>query len=197
MKRTRKPVASKPVSAEDRLIARYFRPIATHPGALGLTDDAAIFTPPKGWDVVLTADAVVAGVHFFPDDPPEKVAQKALRVNLSDLAAKGARPAGFLLTLALPKSVSEDWIKKFARGLGKDSDDFGCPSLGGDSVRLSRQRNEAGGRMPGGARSCRARRSPTRRSSASTGCAGRVSAWERDALSTQSSAALRELSLFG
>jgi thiamine-monophosphate kinase len=122
-------------SGEDRLIARYFKPLAKHPGALGLTDDAAAFTPPAGCDLVLTVDAIVAGVHFFPDDPPASVARKALRVNLSDLAAKGARPLGFLLTLGLPKSVGDAWIKPFARGLGADADHFGCPLLGGDTVR--------------------------------------------------------------
>jgi thiamine-monophosphate kinase len=87
------------MSAEDRLIARYFAPLATHPGALGLSDDAAFISPPAGCDLVLTTDAIVAGVHFFTDDAPGKVAQKALRVNLSDLAAKGAKPLGFLLSL--------------------------------------------------------------------------------------------------
>ena len=82
------------VSAEDRLIARHFQPLAKHPGALGLIDDAALLTPPPGQDIVLTADAIVGGVHFFPDDPPDMVAKKALRVNLSDLAAKGAAPRG-------------------------------------------------------------------------------------------------------
>src|SRR3982074_2353393 len=79
-------------SGEDRLIARHFKPIARHPGALGLTDDAAVLTPPPGHALVVTADAIVGGVHFFADDPPDAVAQKALRVNLSDLAAKGAQP---------------------------------------------------------------------------------------------------------
>ena len=64
-----------------------------------------MLTPPKGHALVVTADAIVGGVHFFPDDPPDAVAKKALRVNLSDLAAKGAKPAGFLLTLALPKGL--------------------------------------------------------------------------------------------
>src|SRR3954451_198855 len=86
-------------SNEDRLIARFFKPLATHPGALGLTDDAALLTPPPGCELVLTTDAIVAGVHFFPDDPPGQLARKALRVNLSDLAAKGAKPLGFLLSL--------------------------------------------------------------------------------------------------
>src|SRR5689334_20509909 len=100
-------------SAEDRLIARYFRPLAKHPGALALTDDAAVLTPPAGHELVLTVDAIIGGIHFLPDDPPDTVAKKALRVNLSDLAAKGARPAGFLLTLALPKDMEESWIKNF------------------------------------------------------------------------------------
>src|SRR5215470_16572449 len=87
-------------SGEERLIARYFKPLARHPGAFALVDDAAAVKPPPGCDLVLTCDTVVAGVHFFADDPPEAVAQKALRVNLSDLAAKGAGPIGFLLMLA-------------------------------------------------------------------------------------------------
>ena len=91
---------SKPASGEDFLIARYFKPIATDPGAFGLDDDAAALMP-SGDDIVVTTDAVVEGVHFLPDDPPETLARKALRVNLSDLAAKGATPAGFVLTLAL------------------------------------------------------------------------------------------------
>jgi thiamine-monophosphate kinase len=122
-------------SGEDRLIARYFRPLATDPGALGLRDDAATITPPPGSDVVLKTDAIVGGVHFFPDDPPDLIARKALRVNLSDLAAKGARPAGFLLSLALPHAVGEDWLEGFARGLGDDAQAYGCPLMGGDTDR--------------------------------------------------------------
>jgi thiamine-monophosphate kinase len=121
-------------SGEDRLIARHFKPIARHPGALGLTDDAAVLTPPKGHALVVTADAVVGGVHFFADDPPDAIARKALRVNLSDLAAKGAKPAGFVLTLALPKTHGDTWLKAFARGLGGDARRYGCPLLGGDTV---------------------------------------------------------------
>jgi thiamine-monophosphate kinase len=126
-----------PRSAEDRLIAAYFRPIATHPAALGLTDDVAMLSPPAGHDLVLTADAVIGGVHFFAEDAADMVAKKALRVNLSDLAAKGAKPVGFLLTLALPKSVPETWVEQFARGLGSDAEQYACPLLGGDSVRTS------------------------------------------------------------
>jgi thiamine-monophosphate kinase len=127
--------ASGPQSAEDRLIARYFRPLAKHPGAFGLIDDAAAITPPAGADLVLTTDVIVGGVHFFADDPADQVAKKALRVNLSDLAAKGAKPLGFLLTLALPKAIGEAWLKVFAGGLGADAEAYACPLLGGDSVR--------------------------------------------------------------
>jgi thiamine-monophosphate kinase len=122
-------------SGEDRLIARYFKPLARHPGALGLIDDAAVLSPSPGHELILTADAIVGGVHFFRDDPPDAIARKALRVNLSDLAAKGAKPAGFLLTLALPKELGDDWLKKFAQGLGADAKRYGCPLLGGDTVR--------------------------------------------------------------
>ena len=119
-------------SGEDALIARYFRPLATDPGAFDLNDDAAAITP-SGDDIVVTTDAIVEGVHFLPDDPPDSVARKALRVNLSDLAAKGATPAGFVLTLAL-RSADEAWLKPFAAALGEDAIQFGCPLLGGDTV---------------------------------------------------------------
>jgi len=122
-------------SAEERLIARYFRPLATHPGAFGLGDDAAALTPPAGCDVVLTTDGVIAGVHFFADDPPQTIGRKALRMNLSDLAAKGARPIGFLLSVALPSGTDEAWLAAFAQGLGEDAAHYGCPLLGGDTDR--------------------------------------------------------------
>jgi thiamine monophosphate kinase len=100
-------------SGEDSLIARYFRPIAIDPGAFNLDDDAAALKA-GGDDIVVTTDAIVEGVHFLPDDPPDTVARKALRVNLSDLAAKGAAPAGFVLTLAL-RAADETWLKAFAQ----------------------------------------------------------------------------------
>src|SRR5262245_29111385 len=122
-------------TGEDEIIARYFRPLAKHPAALGLIDDCAALPISPGSDLVLKTDAIVGGVHFFPDDPADKVAQKALRVNLSDLAAKGAKPEGFLLALALPKETEADWLKAFEAGLGKDAEAFGCPLLGGDTQR--------------------------------------------------------------
>src|SRR6187399_847011 len=124
--------SGKPAPGEDSLIARYFRPLATDPGAFGLDDDAAALRP-EGSDIVVTTDAIVEGVHFLPDDPPDTVARKALRVNLSDLAAKGAVPAGFVLTLAL-RNADEAWLKPFAAALGEDAAQFGCPLLGGDTV---------------------------------------------------------------
>lgn len=122
-------------SGEDDLIERYFRPLSYEPGALGLRDDAAVITPPAGSDLVLTTDAVIESVHFFSGDPADAIAKKALRANLSDLAAKGAEPAGFLLTLALPKSINEEWIAAFADGLAADIETFRCPLLGGDTDR--------------------------------------------------------------
>jgi thiamine-monophosphate kinase len=121
------------LSPEDRLIATYFRPIATHPGAFGLTDDAAAIAPPPGSDLVLKTDGVISGVHFFPSDPADAVARKALRINLSDLAAKGAAPLGFLLSIGLPAGLPCDWIASFARGLREDAEHYGCPLLGGDT----------------------------------------------------------------
>src|SRR6195952_5283169 len=119
-------------SGEDSLIARYFRPLATDPGAYDLTDDAAILKPSAD-ELVVTTDAIVEGVHFLPGDPPDTVARKALRVNLSDLAAKGAEPAGFVLTLAL-REASDAWLAPFAGALGEDAAHFQCPLLGGDTV---------------------------------------------------------------
>jgi thiamine-monophosphate kinase len=120
--------------SEDELIQTFFAPLAG-PGGLGLRDDAAVLTPPVGQDLVLTTDIVIAGIHFLPDDPAALVARKALRVNLSDLAGKGAAPSGFLLGLALPDSWTTDWLAAFAAGLGEDSSAFACPLLGGDTSR--------------------------------------------------------------
>lgn len=119
---------------EDGLIARYFAPLSGT-GAEGLRDDAATLTPSSGSDLVLTVDAIVAGVHYLPDDPPASIARKALGVNLSDLAAKGAAPRGFLLTLALPDDWTEAWLAGFSSGLAEAAAAFGCPLLGGDTVR--------------------------------------------------------------
>lgn len=117
------------------LIGRYFTPLsAGYPGALGLSDDAALVDAPEGEQIVVTVDALVAGVHFLGDEMPGDVALKALRVNLSDLAAMGARPIGYLLALALPKECGEDWVAGFADGLAADQRRYGIVMLGGDTV---------------------------------------------------------------
>ena len=109
------PAAKPSLPREFTLIARHFRPLAG-PGALGLADDVAVMTPPPGRELVLSADAMVGGVHFLPDDPPELIGRKLLRVNLSDLAAKGAAPLGYLLTVSVPRGTPEPWFAAFAAG---------------------------------------------------------------------------------
>ena len=121
-------------AGEFELIARYFAPLSRgHPGAWGLLDDVATIAPSPGCELVVKTDAVVAGVHFFADDPPDLVARKALRVNLSDLAAKGARPLAYLIDLILPDSVDEAWVAGFARGLEADQAEYGIHLVGGDT----------------------------------------------------------------
>ena len=118
---------------EFALIAQHFRPLAG-PGALDLSDDAALLTPPPGRELVLAADAMVAGVHFLPDDSPGNIARKLLRTNLSDLAAMGAQPLGYLLTVSLPRKMPPDWLQGFAAGLAADQHEFGLRVLGGDTT---------------------------------------------------------------
>jgi thiamine-monophosphate kinase len=122
-----------PRLGEFERIARLFAPLAGA-GALGLLDDAALIDQQPGRELVVTADALVAGVHFLADDPPDLIARKLLRVNLSDLAAMGASPFGYLLTTALPHSCDETWLAAFAAGLAIDQAEFGIVLLGGDSV---------------------------------------------------------------
>jgi thiamine-monophosphate kinase len=119
---------------EFEFIARRLRPLATARGALGLTDDAALLDPVPGRQLVLTKDAMVAGVHFLPDDPPGQIAQKLLRVNLSDLAAMGATPLGYLLALARSGDIADEWLAAFCTGLAADNAAFGIALLGGDTV---------------------------------------------------------------
>lgn len=121
---------------EFELIRRHLAPLAAGaPGALGLADDAALLVPPEGAELVITADALVAGVHFLPDDPAGQVARKLLRVNLSDLAAMGARPLGYLFTAAWPAPLDEPWLVAFVAGLAEDQRQFGLSLLGGDTTR--------------------------------------------------------------
>jgi thiamine-monophosphate kinase len=120
---------------EFEFIAHRLRPLAAGaPGALDLLDDAALLDPAVGTQLVLTKDAMVAGVHFLEDDPAGEIAQKLLRVNLSDLAAMGATPIGYLLALARPKAIDDDWLGAFCAGLAADNAEFGVSVLGGDTV---------------------------------------------------------------
>jgi thiamine-monophosphate kinase len=114
------------------VIRSLFAPLATHAGARGLADDAAVIT--VDGDLVVTTDAIVEGVHFRGDDPIETVAKKALRVNLSDLAAKGAKPAGALLTLIWPNQRPSDEMAAFARGLAEDLERYDVALWGGDTT---------------------------------------------------------------
>ncbi len=120
---------------EFQRIARYFAPLAeAWPGALGLADDAALVAPPPGQTLVVTADALVAGVHYRGDEPAELIAAKLVRVNLSDLAAMGARPLAYLVVLALPAEIGDDWLEGFAVGLEREQARFAMSLIGGDSV---------------------------------------------------------------
>lgn len=116
-------------------IARLLRPLTRGaPEALNLEDDAAVLAPQDDFDTVVTADALVEGVHFLGSDPPEAVARKLLRVNLSDLAAKASVPFGYFMTVAWPHDTGWDRRQRFARGLAQDQSAFGLALLGGDTV---------------------------------------------------------------
>ncbi len=116
-------------------IARFLAPLAADwPGALGLTDDAALVELAAGQTLVVTADALVAGVHYPADEAAEVVAARLVRVNLSDLAAMGARPIAYLITMALPAETGDDWLERFAGGLEREQARYGISLIGGDSV---------------------------------------------------------------
>jgi thiamine-monophosphate kinase len=119
---------------EIALIADYLAPLATHPGAFGLKDDAALLTGLAPSGLVVTTDALVAGVHFFDGDDPGDAAYKAIAVNVSDLAAKGAKPLGYTLALALAEAPSEAFAARLASGLSRAQAAFGIALLGGDTV---------------------------------------------------------------
>ena len=119
---------------ERDLIARLLAPLATSPAARGLADDAAVLTPPIGRDLVFTHDILAAGVHYLPGDPPGDVAWKLLAVNLSDLAAMGARPLGVLLGLGLSAAEDEAWVTAFSAGLARAMERWGVALWGGDTV---------------------------------------------------------------
>jgi thiamine-monophosphate kinase len=120
---------------EFTLISQYFSPLSKNfPGAFGLTDDAAIISPKAGYDLVITKDAIVENVHFFADDNPYTIALKLLGVNLSDLAAMGAKPYAYLLAIVLPSNIYEEWLAEFTRGFGEGIAKFGGALIGGDTT---------------------------------------------------------------
>jgi len=122
------------VPSEFEIISRYFAPLAAgFRGAFALSDDAAVIRPAAGHDLVVKTDAVVGGIHFLLEDPPSLIGRKALRVNLSYLAAKGAVPRAYVLDLMLPPDTEEAWVRDFARGLAVDQDGFGVHLIGGDT----------------------------------------------------------------
>ena len=121
--------------SEQELIQRYFRPLAGIAG-LGLVDDVALIRPEPGHDIIATTDLITEGVHFLAQDPAGAIAAKALRVNLSDLYAKGAEPIGYLLNLGLGDDCGEAWVSDFADGLARDQERYGVRLVGGDTSRV-------------------------------------------------------------
>jgi len=120
-------------TGEFDLIARYFtRPVKRSP--LGVGDDCALLAPAAGMQLAVSSDMLVEGRHFLSTVNPERLGHKALAVNLSDLAACGARPLAFTLALALP-AVDEAWLEGFSRGLFALADAHGCELIGGDTTR--------------------------------------------------------------
>jgi thiamine-monophosphate kinase len=111
--------------------------VAGYPGAFGLSDDAAVMQLPPGYELVVTTDTLIEGVHFLTEDEPGAIAAKLLRVNLSDLAAMGARPIGYTLNIALPSAIGDQWLEAFAAGLANDQTEFSVTLIGGDSVTTS------------------------------------------------------------
>jgi thiamine-monophosphate kinase len=131
-------MSKRSLPSEFELIARYFAPLArAFPGAYGLLDDAAVISPASGNELVAKTDIIVGGVDFLPDAAADVVARKGLRVNLSDLAAKGATPRAYLLDLVLPDTVDEAWIAAFVAGLAHDQAEYGVHLIGGDTSSTS------------------------------------------------------------
>jgi thiamine-monophosphate kinase len=128
-------VSRRPIPDEFELIARYLAPLAAdEPGAYGLLDDAAILDVGPESRLVITVDAAIEGVHFLPEDSPDLIGRKLLRYNLSDLAAKGAEPFAYLLTMALRSDLDAGWIEGFVAGLAEDQTRFGVTLVGGDTT---------------------------------------------------------------
>jgi thiamine-monophosphate kinase len=129
------PPDDETLQGEEAIIALLAPLTEGAPGAFGLKDDCALLTPEPGTELVLKTDPVAEGVHFLPGDAPEDIAWKALAVNVSDLAAKGATPVGYLMALSFPEAPLRPWLSAFATGLRDAQTAFGCRLLGGDTDR--------------------------------------------------------------
>ncbi|MDX2155285.1 MAG: thiamine-phosphate kinase [Hyphomicrobiaceae bacterium] len=128
--------SGEPLHGEEAIIQEYLAPLAAgYAGALGLKDDCAILSPTPGHDVVLKTDPVAGGIHFLPDDDPANIGWKALAVNVSDLAAKGATPRAYLMALSFPEAPTRAWMARFASGLAEAQTAFGIQLAGGDTDR--------------------------------------------------------------
>ena len=128
-------VTEQPSRGEFELIEKVLAPLArAQPGAFGLREDAAVLSATPGRELVITTDAMIAGVHFASDEEPALVARKLLRVNLSDLAAMGARALGYVLVVCLDEAHRGEWMDEFGRGLAQDQEAFGVGLLGGDTT---------------------------------------------------------------
>ena len=124
------------MAGEFDLIARYFAPLAG-PSGLGLLDDAACIRPLAGKDLIISKDMLVEDIHFLPNSDPVDLAFKALSVNISDLAAKGATSSEYFLGLALPRETPADWFEGFSRGLAEAQAHYGVQLAGGDTTSTS------------------------------------------------------------
>lgn len=121
---------------ERELIEEILAPLArSGDGSLGLTDDAAFIACEPGTDLVVTQDTLIGGIHFRADDPADLIARKAIRVNLSDLAAKGGEPLAYFLSLGMSDGLGREWAEAFARGLATDQSEYSIALYGGDTVR--------------------------------------------------------------
>ena len=127
-----------PENSEFEVIRRLFRPLSRgESGAYELQDDGAAIDIPPDCDLVITKDMMSSGTHFFDDDPPETLGRKLLRVNLSDLAAMGAKPRAYTMGLALPKTLKRGWLENFAEGLARDQTEFDISLIGGDTIKVN------------------------------------------------------------
>ena len=131
-------MAEHPPAGETGIIQTYFAPLAADtPGAFGLNDDAGLIQPPDGFEIVLTTDMIIGGIHYLDNAAPQDIAYKALGVNVSDLCAKGADPAVYLLSIALPENPDPAWLEGLRDGFAEAQSDFGCMLLGGDTVHTT------------------------------------------------------------